>query len=170
MKNRQLQYFRNNVPSAGLAAILLALLLAAMPAAADSDCRSITPEVSSMRTAEMIFTTETEEIRFTGRLAQSPAQRAAGMQHLCREAIHDNPMLFVFDTSRRPGFHMNNVHEALDILFLDEDGHVNEIHRMVPGGDLTFPAHPARYALELLDGESARLGLAPGMRLRVHPH
>lgn len=157
-----------------ISAALLAILI--LPSgmerafATPGDCQSTTPAVSSMESVELVFTgssPEEAEVRLTAKLAESPKQRAAGMQHLCPEAIRGNPILFVFEETIEPGFHMNNVHVPLDILFLNETGRVLEIHSMVPNGGLTYPSQPVRYALELYSGESARLGMAPGMRLQI---
>lgn len=136
----------------------------------EDDCRTSTPALTSMRTADFIFLDGEGPITVTGRLAETPQQRAGGMQYLCEAVMRDNPMLFVFPAPTQPAFHMNNVHAPLDILFLDDRGRINEVHRMVPGGGLTVPEEPARYALEFYAGEYERLGLKVGMRLRVRPH
>lgn len=99
------------------------------------------------------------------RVAREFYQRAAGMQHLCADSVRDNPILFVFPAEGRPGFHMQNVHVELDLLFIDRDGRVVEHRRLGPGEGPVSPERPVTRVLELLAGEAERLGLSEGSRL-----
>lgn len=124
-----------------------------------------------MEPAELVFRDENRTLRIQARLAQTGNQRGASMLHLCSEVVHANPMLFMFNAPNQPGFHMNNVHVKLDIVFVDDSRRVTEIRRMVPGGGLTSPEHPSSYALGLLAGETENLGLVPGMQMDIgSPH
>lgn len=102
------------------------------------------------------------------RVAATGADRAAGMQHLCAEAVEDTAILFVFERPRRPRFHMNNVHAPLDIAFIAPDGRIVEVHRMEPGQEtLTAPQQPVAGALEVAAGRGAAHDLEPGRVIRL---
>lgn len=101
------------------------------------------------------------------RLAARVSQRSAGMQHLCPGSVAANPMLFVFERALVPSFHMRNVHAELDIAFITPDWTVLEVHRMVPGPDLTTPSGPVLAAIEVAAGQARPLGLAPGTPVRL---
>ncbi|MCP1675881.1 uncharacterized membrane protein (UPF0127 family) [Natronocella acetinitrilica] len=130
-------------------------------------CKAETPPLAGMEWQTIAFLADdgqaAAELRV--RVARTQGQRAAGMQHLCPESIEENPMLFVFPSPQRPAFHMNNVHAPLDMVFIDPDGRVMELHLMEPGNSLTSPSAPISHALELAAGQAADLGIVPGMRL-----
>ncbi len=153
---------------AGLVIACLALAPAWSKAGAADGCEQSTSALESMDWGRVVFRSPDggEERSLRVRLARDGDQRAAGMQQLCAEAVAANPMLFVFPRPQRPSFHMQNVHVALDILFIREDGTVSEIHRMDPGDRLTTPSSRVRYALELPVGEAKELGLTVGHRMR----
>ncbi len=99
-------------------------------------------------------------------IAETPAQRHAGMQHLCPEAIARTPMLFLFDAPTTPRFHMDNVHAALDIVFVSADGGVVAVDSMTPGQNwLTAPPGPVIAALEMAAGDAEALGVQVGQPL-----
>lgn len=150
--------------------VLLALVLWLLPLPLAADCRDSTGALDSMQQRDVTFRGPGDvEIDLRLRVAETAEQRAAGMQSLCERTVRDNPMLFVFNRPVQLAFHMQNVHVALDILFLDDDGVVRSMLRMTPGSDLYKPDHRFRYALELLAGEAERLGLRPGMQLDLRP-
>lgn len=75
-------------------------------------------------------------------------------------------ILFAFDVEALHGFWMRGVGFDLDLVQLDRDGIVLEVHRLAAGSDaLVYPPEPIRYALELPAGEAAALGLGPGARV-----
>ncbi|MCK8515803.1 DUF192 domain-containing protein [Methylonatrum kenyense] len=145
--------------------LLLSLLV--MAGAAQAACVESTAALESMERRPVQFSSRNgEDVRFTVRIAANRRQRAAGMQHLCEQAVRDNPMLFRFPRPVQHAFHMQNVHVPLDILFIDRHGVIRSRQRMIPGEALYRPDHPFHYALEMLAGEAERLGLAEGMQLR----
>lgn len=133
-----------------------------------SDCLASTPPLSEMAWETIRLEDQRGEsvAELRVRVADEPGLRAAGMQHLCPEAIGDNPMLFVFSRPLRPSFHMQNVHAPLDIVFMDANGEVVERHLMEPGSRLTSPETSISYALELASGQAEALGIVPGLVLR----
>lgn len=128
-------------------------------------CADETEAVSAMPTTE-IGMPAGQQLRV--RVAATGSNRAAGMQHLCPEAIENTAILFVFERVRRPNFHMNNVHAPLDIAFITRDGRIVEVHRMTPDQEtLTSPGEPVAAALEVAAGRAAAYGLAADALLEM---
>ena len=103
----------------------------------------------------------------TVKIAITPTQRSAGFQHVCSEWIKVWGILFVFPTSQRSTFHMQNVREDLDIAFIAADGRILEIKKMSrgvdSGGGRSYRAtQPYRFALEVIAGRLSALGLDEG--------
>ncbi|MCR8828078.1 DUF192 domain-containing protein [Pseudosulfitobacter koreensis] len=107
--------------------------------------------------------------RFNVEVADDNEERARGLMH--RETMPQSAgMLFVYDSPRRLSFWMRNTLIPLDMLFVDAQGVVRNIHhRAVPldetpivgGDDLLI-------ALEINGGLAKRLGITVGTELR-HP-
>ncbi|WP_323036280.1 DUF192 domain-containing protein [Pararhodobacter sp.] len=106
---------------------------------------------------------------FAVEIADTDAERATGLMH--RAAMpRFSGMLFVFEAPQRAVFWMENTLIPLDMLFLDDAGVVQRLHRNaipldrtgIDGGD------GIRYVLEINGGMSDVLGLDVGAELR-HP-
>ncbi|WP_290647673.1 DUF192 domain-containing protein [Aquisalimonas sp.] len=137
-----------------------------------AQCVQKTPELAAMPWVEVTVADaepergETAAV-FHARLAATGPHRAAGMQHLCPEAIAVNPILFVFAEPTRPAFHMDNVHAALDIAFINANGVIVAIERMTPDQrTLTRANQPVAAALELPAGRADAYGLVEGMVIK----
>jgi uncharacterized membrane protein (UPF0127 family) len=82
-------------------------------------------------------------------------------------------MLFVFGDERQRWFWMNNCLIDLDVIFLDDEGHVMSYTTMTapppdrPEAELErYPSGgPARFAIELRAGTADKLGVEPGQRI-----
>ena len=106
---------------------------------------------------------------FTLELAISPEERIQGLSN--RDHLPpDAGMLFVFAEESVLAFWMKDTLIPLDILFLDQEQRIVNIHTMTPQPGtptdrLTVyrSAAPAMYAVEVNAGAAAELGLAPGM-------
>ena len=101
------------------------------------------------------------------KIAIKPAQRRAGFQHICSKWVQVWGVLFVFPTSQRATFHMENVRTDLDIAFIARDGRILELKKMSReedsgGGHRYRAAQPFRYALEVAAGRLSVLGLGEG--------
>ena len=102
-------------------------------------------------------------------LAITAAERSRGLSN--REFLADDGgMLFVFAQESTLSFWMKETLIPLDILFLDQERRIVNIHTMhpqpgVPTGQLTLyrSSAPAQYAVEVNAGIAAELELAPGM-------
>ena len=77
-------------------------------------------------------------------------------------------MLFVFDSEQLHGFWMKNTPTALDIAYMRADGTIVKIHTMAPFDTSIYPSvEPAQFALEVLAGTFADLGIAEGDKATI---
>lgn len=106
-------------------------------------------------------------------IARTAEERATGLSN--RTSLGDDAgMLFVYERPRRPSFWMRQTLIPLDIVWIDEDKRVTQIHADVqpePGvadGNLRryVPDADVLYALELNAGKAARAGIDPGDTLQ----
>jgi uncharacterized protein len=104
--------------------------------------------------------------RFNVELAETPAQMEQGLMFR-RELAPDAGMLFDFKQPTMATMWMRNTLIPLDMLFVDEQGRIVNIHeRAVPQSDaIIAAAAPARVVIELNGGTAARLGIKPGDRV-----
>jgi uncharacterized membrane protein (UPF0127 family) len=79
-------------------------------------------------------------------------------------------MLFVFDQDERGAFWMKNTLIPLDIAFIDSDGKIFNIQRMIPCQGEDCPIYtspkPYRYALEVKAGFFEKFGFKEGSTMR----
>ncbi len=102
-------------------------------------------------------------------LARTSKQHARGLMFVS-ELAADQGMLFAYRRPRRVSMWMKNTLIPLDMLFLRADGTIANIaQRTVPGSLAAINSDgKVRGVLELNGGTAARLGIAPGDRVR-HP-
>jgi uncharacterized protein len=104
--------------------------------------------------------------RFTVELAETPAQMKRGL--MFRQSLApDAGMLFDFKQPTMATMWMRNTLIPLDMLFVDAQGRIVNIHeRAVPQSDaIIAAAAPVRAVIELNGGTAARLGIKPGDRV-----
>jgi uncharacterized protein len=133
--------------------LALALLLAASPAWA----------LESFSTSELTIATAGGPQKFSIELALTDAQMEQGL--MFRRSMAPNAgMLFDFKHPTNVSMWMKNTVLPLDMLFLDEQGRIIDIHeRAVPySTDIIAGKAPARYVIELNGGTAARLGIKVG--------
>jgi uncharacterized protein len=133
--------------------LVIALLLAALPAWA----------LESFSTSELTIDTAGGPQKFTIELALTDAQMEQGL--MFRRSMAPNAgMLFDFKHPTNVAMWMKNTVIPLDMLFLDEQGRIIDIHqRAVPySTDIIAGKVPARYVIELNGGTVARLGIKTG--------
>lgn len=84
-----------------------------------------------------------------------------------RKSVPDSyAMVFETRFDNRDGLHMLFMHFPIDVVFLDRDKRILEIHRdLKPWTGLAFSKKPFRYAVELPAGASERAALKEGDRL-----
>jgi uncharacterized membrane protein (UPF0127 family) len=87
-----------------------------------------------------------------------------------RAMAPDSGMLFEYPAPTVATMWMRNTLIPLDMLFVDEQGRIINIHeRAVPLSlDVISAAAPVRAVIELNGGTASRLGIAPGDLVR-HP-
>jgi hypothetical protein len=133
--------------------LALALLVAAVPAWA----------LETFGTSELTIMTAGGPQKFSIELALSDAQMEQGL--MFRRSLAPNAgMLFDFRSLTNVSMWMKNTLIPLDMLFLDTQGRIIDIHeRAVPySTDVIAAKAPARYVIELNGGTAARLGIKPG--------
>ncbi len=107
--------------------------------------------------------------RYEVEVAATPRARARGLMFR-RELAPRAGMLFDFGGDEIARMWMQNTFIPLDMVFADRRGKVRRIARNTRPRSLdTISSRvPVRAVLELNGGEAARIGLAPGDRMR-HP-
>jgi uncharacterized membrane protein (UPF0127 family) len=114
--------------------------------------------------------TEVCDLSFTGNVqlrgipvARTTAQQAKGLSN--RDDAGQG-MWFVFDPPGKLAFWMRDTRIPLSIAFISEDGTLFIIEDMQPESDeYHLSMKPAKYALELAQGQFQHVGLAIGSRL-----
>jgi uncharacterized protein len=120
-------------------------------------------QLQRFATSELTIVGKTGPHRFTVEVAETPAQMEQGL--MFRRTLADNAgMLFDFKQPTMATMWMRNTLIPLDMLFVDAQGRIVNIHeRAVPkSDDVIAAAAPVRYVIELNGGTAARLGIAPG--------
>lgn len=137
--------------------LLLALLLSTNVALA---------QLAQFSTAPLTIVTAGGPQKFTVELATTPAQMEQGLMFR-RSMAPDAGMLFDYKAPSMAMMWMKNTLIPLDMLFVDAEGRVVNIHeRAVPGSLATISAAaPVRAVIELNGGTAARLGIRPGDRV-----
>jgi len=110
--------------------------------------------------SRILLQTPLDQVYLDVEIADDPIERAEGL--MGREDIMPGQgMLFVFDDEYPRSFWMKNTPLSVDILFFDAEGRwVSSQLSTTPFSTKTLPSGlPAQYALEILAGESERLGL-----------
>jgi uncharacterized membrane protein (UPF0127 family) len=104
--------------------------------------------------------------KFTVEIADTPEKQIQGL--MFREFIPDDfGMLFVHEVEDYRGFWMKNCKVHLDIIYLDRNKQIINMHINVPPCKRepckTYPSEkPARYVLELRANRAKELNLKPG--------
>ena len=107
--------------------------------------------------------------KFTVELATTPGQMEQGLMFR-KSLAPDAGMLFDYRTPSMAAMWMKNTLIPLDMLFVDQQGRIINIHeRAVPGSlDPIAAAGPARAVIELNGGTAGHLGIKPGDRV-IYP-
>lgn len=105
---------------------------------------------------------------FRMEIAADDASRTQGLMHR-RHLAHDAGMLFDFKTPVMTAFWMKDTPLPLDILFVRPDGTISTVAaNAVPFSTAEImSAEPVRAVIELNGGVAAKLGIAPGDRVRA---
>jgi len=102
-------------------------------------------------------------------IADTPELWAFGLMYR-KDIPWEYGMLFVFDQDERGAFWMKNTLIPLDIAFIDSDGKIFNIQRMIPCQGEDCPIYtspkPYRYALEVKAGFFEKFGFKEGSTMR----
>ena len=130
---------------------------------------SVGADLQKFATSELTIISATGPHRFKVELAETPAQMTQGLMFRTSLAP-DAGMLFDYKQPTAATMWMRNTLIPLDMLFVDAQGRIVNIHqRAVPQSlDVIAAAAPVRAVIELNGGTASRLGIAPGDRV-VHP-
>lgn len=116
----------------------------------------------------VVFETDSSPVKVRVEIADSPDEWSRGLMNR-RALASDAGMLFVFPDDAIRTFWMKDTLIALDVIFLDARGSIVSTKTMAPcpnqpqAGCPTYSSDlPARYALEVTAGFSARHRLKPG--------
>ena len=120
-------------------------------------------------TSELTIVSSTGPHRFTVEVAETPAQMEQGLMFR-RQLAENVGMLFDYKQPTMATMWMRNTLIPLDMLFVDAQGRIVNIHeRAVPqSDDVIASAEPVRAVIELNGGTAARLGIVPGDKVQ-HP-
>jgi uncharacterized membrane protein (UPF0127 family) len=146
-----------------------ALLFLPAPLAMGLARLSSAAELQRFAASELTIVSATGKHRFKVEIAETPAQMTQGLMFR-RSLAPDAGMLFDYKEPTAATMWMRNTLIPLDMLFVDAQGRIVNIHqRAVPQSlDVIAAAAPVRVVIELNGGTAARLGIAPGDQV-VHP-
>ncbi len=130
---------------------------------------SVGADLQKFPTSELTIISATGPHRFKVELAETPAQMTQGLMFRTSLAP-DAGMLFDYQQPTVATMWMRNTLIPLDMLFVDAQGRIVNIHeRAVPQShDVIAAAAPVRAVIELNGGTASRLGIEPGDRV-IHP-
>ncbi len=146
-----------------------ALLAALAPALTSLSQFSVAAELQQFPTSELTIVSASGRHWFKVEIAQTPEQMTQGLMFR-RSLAPDAGMLFDYKQPTAATMWMRNTLIPLDMLFVDTEGRIVNIHqRAVPQSlDVIAAAAPVRAVIELNGGTAARLGIEPGDQV-VHP-
>jgi len=145
------------------------LLLSCAATIASLSVSSAKAQLQRFATSELTIISATGPHRFTIEVAETPAQMEQGLMFR-RNMAADAGMLFDYKTPTVATMWMRNTLIPLDMLFVDNQGRIVNVHqRAVPQSlEVIAAAAPVRAVIELNGGTAERLGIAPGDQVR-HP-
>jgi uncharacterized protein len=116
--------------------------------------------------AELTIVSSSGPHKFTVEVATTPGQMEQGLMFR-RSLAPEAGMIFDYSAPSMASMWMKNTLIPLDMLFVDAQGRVINIHeRAIPGSlEPISAAAPARAVIELNGGTAARLGIKPGDRV-----
>ena len=145
------------------------ILLGLVAGAAALPAPAVRAQLAHFDTAPLTIVTAAGPQKFTVELAVTPGQMEQGLMFR-RTLAPDAGMLFDYKTPSLATMWMKNTLIPLDMLFIDAQGRIINIHeRAIPQSlDTIAAAAPARAVIELNGGTAARLGIKPGDRV-IYP-
>jgi len=123
----------------------------------------VSAQFATFKRSSLTIDTASGAHHFSIELALSPEQQAQGLMFR-RSLAADAGMLFDFGAARPASFWMRNTLIPLDMVFIDAEGHIADIHeRAVPLSEDPIESKvPVRAVLEVNGGTVSRLGIKLG--------
>ena len=114
----------------------------------------------------LLITTSKGDVRLDVEVTDTQVEHARGL--MFRPPLpQGRGMLFVMGEEELQVFWMRNTPSPLDLIFAAKDGSIVSIKQGEPLSEAQIPSEkPAKYVLEVAQGEAARLGIQPGDRMR----
>ncbi|MDT6938855.1 DUF192 domain-containing protein [Brucella pseudogrignonensis] len=133
--------------------------------AASAQAQETKPMLLPLDKEPLTFVTSGGKASFALEIADTDEARMRGLMWRT-DFPKDRAMLFVFGQMRDVMMWMQNTPSPLDMVFLDDTGHVSAIHEnAVPfSEDIISSQGPAAYVVELLAGTVKRTGIKRGDR------
>lgn len=151
----------------------LSLLILAVILSCKSDkAKAVKPiEINFTKEAELVFIHEKDTIApLDIELAESEYEQQTGLMH--RDAMDMNQgMLFVYeDEKQRPNFYMKNTEMALDLIYINSNYQIIEIHKNAKPFDETpiNANQPAQYVLEVNAGFVEKYNISDRFKVSFH--
>jgi len=143
-------------PRRGVATSLAAILVLPLAACSADETR-------------LSIQSRTGDHQFIVEVVDTPETRARGLMYV-QELADDAGMLFDFKEERPVSFWMRNTFIPLDMLFIEADGTILNIHVNARPHDTTSipSAGPVQFVLEIPGGRSTELGIEAGDQVS-HP-
>lgn len=100
-------------------------------------------------------------------VATTSGTRERGLMH--RDSMpSDHGMIFVFPEEQQLRFWMKHTRIGLDIVYVNAEGKVVSVAQMQPFDEKGVPSDgPAKYAIELNQGQAAKCGVKTGDKLAI---
>jgi len=145
--------------------IVLAVLILILGAAAGFYFRE-----ESYEKAEVIFKTESGEVKFLVEVADTAGKKIRGLSG--RESLGEREgMIFIYSKPGRPGFWMKGMEFPIDIVWIKEEKVVGITENMAPEsfwkGKIFYPPETADMVLEIKAGEVEKSGIKIGDEVKI---
>lgn len=125
---------------------------------------------SNLRALNAQFITEQGSVPLSLEIAETPETQTQGL--MWRTNMPENSgMLFVFENEQPRTFWMQNTLISLDIIYLDQNFEVVDIHMNTKTNQTqeTYTSmRPSRFVVELNGGKSDKEGIKIGDRLQIN--
>lgn len=132
-------------------------------------CGGNEPEVAATpKTVKDWFPISVGEVSVDMQLAVTTNEMQQGLMGR-KDLVEGQGMLFVYNRATQLSFWMRNTPTALDIGFFSSDGVLREIYPLYPFDERPVSSRRTdlQFALEVLQGGFARLGIKPGDKLDI---
>jgi len=123
--------------------------------------------IVSCARSDGLVTVTVGDAKFRVEVARTPEERQTGLMY--RQTLApQHGMLFVFPEEAPRTFWMKNTPIPLSIAYISRDGIIQSIQQMTPNSEMPVPSRlPAKYALEVNQGEFRELGISPGAQVML---